>query len=271
MQPDGFGCRQEGVHRLLLDLAVPRVKLLFRFRNAGTVLIARSKHHRQVVAGLELRIFPKAEARSLFLLVTPFAVGVEQQVPAPGQELFSGIAVLVHNRGIGLAFLSRVFEVFVLLLEGLSPQLDPYVLHRLGDQLLDMEAIHHDRGAGKGLCHRPLPSRGHIHGHLGDGVPCAVRESCEHVGHLAGFRALDHCHKGSLFPMFRLVRERGPELAIRHGHLVDTQLEAEILWKEHPFFSMFVLGPVLAAAQGVFVLLFELLGLQLVGPRNGGE
>jgi len=68
MQPDGFGRRQEGVHRLLLDLAVPRLKLLFRFRNAGTVLIARSKHHRQVVAELELWIFPKEDARSLLLL-----------------------------------------------------------------------------------------------------------------------------------------------------------------------------------------------------------
>jgi len=61
----------------------------------------------------------------------PFAVGFEQQVPAPCQELFCGVAILVHDRGIGIAFLPRVFEVVVLLLEGLSPQLDPYVLHRI--------------------------------------------------------------------------------------------------------------------------------------------
>jgi len=130
MQPDGFGCCQEGVHRLLLDLAGPCLKLLFRLRNAGTVLIARAKHYRQVVAGLELPIFPKEDARSLFLLVTPVAVGVEQHVPVPSQELVGGVAVRVLSRGIGRACLSRGFDLFILLLEGRGPALDPSVLYR---------------------------------------------------------------------------------------------------------------------------------------------
>jgi len=134
-----------------------------------------------------------------------------------------------------------------------------------------MESIRHDRDAGKGLLHRQLHIRGHIQSHLGDGVPRSVRESREHLGNLAGFRALDHRDEGSLLPVFGLVRERGPELAIRHGHLVEAQLGADILWKEHPFLGVLVLIPVLEAAQVVFVLLFELLGLQLVRPRNGGE
>ena len=229
MQPDGFGRRQEGVHRLLLDLAVPRLKLLFRFRNTGTLLIARSKQHRQVIGDLELRVFPKEDARSLFLLVMPFAVGSDQQVPAPGQELSGGVAVLVHDGGRGLPFLPCVLDGFILSLEGRSPQLDPSVLHRLGDKLLDMESIRHDRGAGKGLFYRQLHIRGHIRGHLGDGVPRSVRESGEHVGHLAGFRALEHCHKGALLPVFGLVRERDPKLTIRHSHLINAQRGAEIL------------------------------------------
>ena len=61
MQPDGFCRHKESVHRFLLDLAVPRVRFLFRFRNAGTVLMTRAKHHRQVVGDLELRIFLKSE------------------------------------------------------------------------------------------------------------------------------------------------------------------------------------------------------------------
>ena len=44
----------------------------------------------------------------------------------------------------------------------------------------------------------------------------------------------------------------------------------EILWKEHPVLTVLML-PGRVAAQGVFVLLLELLGLQLVGSRNGGE
>jgi len=52
--------------------------------------------------------------------------------------------------------MSRAFDVFILRLEGLSPQLDPSVLHGLGAQLLDMKAIRHDRGTGKGWLHDPL-------------------------------------------------------------------------------------------------------------------
>ena len=103
MQPDGFCCRQEGIHRLFLDLAVPRLKLLSGFGNACAVLIARSKHHRQVIATFKLRIFSKEDACSLCLLGLPFALGFEQQVSAPGQKLFGGITILVHDWGIGLA------------------------------------------------------------------------------------------------------------------------------------------------------------------------
>jgi len=134
-----------------------------------------------------------------------------------------------------------------------------------------MEAIQHDRGPGKGLFHRQLPSRGHIHGHLGDGVPGSVRAFCEHVGDLTGVRALNHRHQGALLSVFGLVRQRGPQLAIGHGHLVEAQLGAKILRKEHPFLGMLVRLPVLEPAQGVLVRLFELLGLQLVGPRPGGQ
>lgn len=198
-------------------------------------------------------------------------MGFEQQVLAAGQELFRGVAVFVHARGIGLAFLPRVFYLFVLRLEGRSPQLDSYVLHRLGDQLLDMEAICHELGAGKGLLDRQLHIRAHIHGHLDDGVPRAVREFLEHVGNLTGFRALNHRHQGALLSVFGLVRQRGPEFAIGHGHLVDTQMGAEILGKEYPVLSVLVLLPGLESAQVFFVLLLEFLGLQLVGSRNGGE
>ena len=168
MQPDGFGCCQESVHGLLLDFAVPRLKLLFCFRNAGAVLIARSKHHRQVIAELELRILPKEDHGSLLLLVTPFTLGFEQQVSAPGQKLFGGIAVLIHDWGKGLAGLPGVLDGVVLLLEGRAPQLDPDVLHGLGDQLLNMEAIRHELSAGEGLLDGQLHIRGHIQGHLGE-------------------------------------------------------------------------------------------------------
>ncbi len=124
---------------------------------------------------------------------------------------------------------------------------------------------------GKTVVHRHLPSCGQIHGHLGDGVPGSVREFCEHVDELTGFCALNYRHQGALLAVFGLVRRRGPQFAIRHGHLVEAQLRAKILRKEHPFLGMLVLLPVLEPAQGVFVLLFELLGLQLVDPRNGGE
>lgn len=271
MQPDEFCRRQEGVQLLLRDLAVPRVQFLFRFRNADAVIIARSKHHRKVVGNLELRIFLKKNACSLFLLVMSFAVRFEQQVPAPGQELFVRVAILVHDRGRGLAFLPRVFEVVVLLLEGRSPQLDPYVLHRLGDQLLDMEASRHDLGEGKGLLHCHLHIRGHIHGHLGDGVSRSVRESREHLGNLAGFCALDHRHEGALLSVFGLIRECGPEFTIRQGYLVGAQMGADILRTEHPFLGVFFLIPVLETAQVFFELLLEFLGRQLVDSRNGAE
>ena len=83
--------------------------------------------------------------------------------------------------------------------------------------------------------------------------------------------SLNHCHEGARLAVFGLVRERGPQFAIRHGHLVEAQLGAKILRKEHPVLGMLGRLPVLQPAQGVFVLRFELLGLQLVGPRTGGE
>ena len=46
---------------------------------------------------------------------------------------------------------------------------------------------------------------------------------------------------------------------------------AEILRKKHPVFSVLVLLPGREAAQLLFVLLLELLGLQLVRLRNGSE
>ncbi len=235
------------------------------------MLIARSKHHRQVIATLQLRILPKEDSCSLCLLVLPFALGFEQQVPAPGQKLFGGIPILVHDWGIGLAGLPYLFEVFVLLLESRAPQLDPNVLHRLGNKLLNMEAIRHQLGTGKGLRDRQFHIRRHIHGHLGYGVPRANRESGQDLGDVAGFRALDHRHEGTLPAVGRLVRQRGPELAVRHGHFVDAQMRAKVLWKEHPVFRVLVLLPGCESTQVVFILLFKLLRLQLVGSRNGGE
>ena len=55
----------------------------------------------------------KEDTRSLFLLGMPFTLGFEQQVPAPGQKLFGGITILVHDWGMGPACLSRVFDVFI--------------------------------------------------------------------------------------------------------------------------------------------------------------
>lgn len=235
------------------------------------MLVAPPKHHRQVIATLELRIVLKEDTRSLFLLVMPFALRFKQQMPAPGQKLFGGIAVLVHNRGIGLAFLARLFHMVVLLLEGRSPQLDPDVLHRLGDELLDMKSIRHELGAGKAWLDRQLHIRGHIQGHLGNDRPRTGREFVEHLSYITRFRALNHRDEGPLLSVGGLVRKRGPELAVRDGHLVNAQMGAEIRWKEHPVFSVLVLLPVREATEMVFVLLLEFLGLQLVGSCNGRE
>ena len=271
MQPDGFGCCQERVHRLLLDFAVPRLKLFVCFRNAGTVLIARSKHHRQVIAELALRILPKEDHGALLLLVTPFTLGLEQHISAPGQKLFGGIAGLLQDWGKGLAGLPCVLDGVVLLLEGRAPQLDPDVLHGLGDQLLNMEAIRHELRAGEGLLDGHLHIRRHIQGHLGDGVPRVDRAFREHRGKITGCRALNHRHESALLPVGRLVRQGGPELAVCQGPLVDTQLGAEILGKEHPVLGMLVRLPGREATEVVFVLLLEFLGLQLGAPGNGGE
>jgi hypothetical protein len=211
---------------------------------------------------------PPTSAR--FLLVMPFALGFEQQVSSPGWKLLGRVAILAHGRGIGLASLPCWLEAVVLLLEGHSPQLDPYVLHRFRDQLRNIESIRHKLGAWKGLLDCQIHIRGHSQRHFGDGVPRFVREFVKHLSNSAGLGALDHRHEGTLFPVGRLVREGSPEFAIRHSNLVKTQMGAEILWKEHPVFSVLVL-PGRAAAQRVFVLLLELLGLQLVGSRNGGE
>ena len=134
-----------------------------------------------------------------------------------------------------------------------------------------METIRHKRGGGKGLLDSQLHIRGHLQGHLGHGLPRTGRELGEHLDHLAHFRALDHRDESPLLSVGGLVRECRPEFAIRHDHLVNAQMGAEILWKEHPFFDMLILLPVREATEVLFILLFEFLGLQLVRSRNGGK
>ena len=53
--------------------------------------------------------------------------------------------------------------------------------------------------------------------------PRTGREFVEHVSHIARFRALDHRDEGPLLSVGCLVRERRPQFAVRHGHLVNAQ------------------------------------------------
>jgi hypothetical protein len=140
---------------------------------------------------------PPTSAR--FLLVMPFALGFEQQVSSPGWKLLGRVAILAHGRGIGLASLPCWLEAVVLLLEGHSPQLDPYVLHRFRDQLRNRESIRLELSAGERLLDCQLHIPDHSQRHFGVGVPCFVREFVEPLSNIASLGATGSSPRGHPF------------------------------------------------------------------------
>ncbi len=67
------------------------------------------------------------------------------------------------------------------------------------------------------------------------------------------------------------VGQDGIELAIGHGHFIDAQLGADVLWKEHPRVGMVALAPVGESAQIMRILLFKLFNRDLLGFGDGGQ